>query len=107
LLKHTHLSGSFSCKAPCGKGFSRNLDGACDDVDECLSNPCGVNQVCNNADGGFSCDCAEGLKMLGDACVPETCDNFPGLCAAGDECVAVGGNTLFKKSQTFAFLCKS
>ena len=90
------LSGGFSCEVPCGEGFSRNLAGSCDDVDECLGSPCtGTNQVCNNAAGGFSCDCADGFKILADACVPDTCDNFPGLCAAGDECVAVEGKIIF------------
>ena len=84
-------SGLFGCDKTCGGGFIRNALGACEDVDECLESPCGANQVCVNGEGGYSCDCTDGFDLLVDVCVSETCDNFPSICAEGEECVSVAG----------------
>ena len=85
-------SGVYSCKGTCTSGFIRNIEsGGCEDIDECLEGPCGASQVCENKAGSFSCDCAVGFKLLADACVSDTCDNFGDLCTAGEECVGVEG----------------
>ena len=89
-------TGEFGCNTPCGDGFSRNAVGSCEDVNECLGSPCaGANQVCVNIEGSFLCDCDVGFKFLDDACTSDTCENFPSLCAAGDECVFVEGRNYF------------
>ena len=88
--------GAYGCEAPCGDGFSRSAAGACKDIDECLESPCtGANEICVNGEGGYSCDCAGGFDLLIDVCVSETCDNFPSICAIGEECVSVEGGTFF------------
>lgn len=41
---------------PCGVGFQRNAQGACVDIDECLSpNVCRRNQRCVNTNGSYKC----------------------------------------------------
>lgn len=41
---------------PCQEGFYRNGQGACTDIDECVSNnPCRRNQRCINTNGSYKC----------------------------------------------------
>ena len=41
------------------------------DIDECsiLTNPCGINAVCQNTDPGFECICPQGFKARQSAYV--------------------------------------
>jgi len=48
-------SSGYSCKAPCGDGYSTDSNGDCEDVNECLGIPCKGNEDCINSDGGFEC----------------------------------------------------
>eukprot|EP00057_Strongylocentrotus_purpuratus_P007403 XP_011661877.1 PREDICTED: uncharacterized protein LOC105437225 [Strongylocentrotus purpuratus] len=69
-------------------------------IDECASNPCVNEGVCNNLVDRFTCDCVGGYDGITcdadiDECYPDTClnggecNNFPGSftcdCAAGYE----------------------
>lgn len=49
----------------CEKGFeiknSSNTLQICEDIDECMSNPCPVNTKCINFNGGFTCECLSGF----------------------------------------------
>ena len=47
----------------CRDGFVANRS-SCLDIDECrltAENPCGLNSVCQNSLGGFSCECQPGF----------------------------------------------
>lgn len=41
----------------------------CIDIDECLSGPCPSDLICNNTDGGYSCDCPDGTVRNGTDCI--------------------------------------
>ena len=77
---------------PCGTGFTRNVVGACEDVNECLGSPCGSNEDCKNTDGSFFCDCADNYKASADgSCVLNNCNNFPDVCSESQDCVGFLG----------------
>ncbi|XP_067089633.1 protein disulfide isomerase Creld1 [Osmerus mordax] len=62
--------GSARCRG-CASGY--RLTGAkCLDIDECaervLACP-GLDEICTNTEGTFSCDCAEGLTRKNNVCV--------------------------------------
>ncbi len=46
----------------CKKGFSGNPLTGCEDLDECLSKPCGTGANCINTPGGYQCQCPRGSK---------------------------------------------
>ena len=56
-LECINISGDYSCKPFCGKGFENTYDEICRDIDECAL---GIHnysseQHCTNTDGNFSC----------------------------------------------------
>ncbi|SPP80067.1 blast:Fibrillin-1, partial [Drosophila guanche] len=48
----------------CYEGYQLVSGGVCEDVNECLSQPCHSTAFCNNLPGSYSCQCPEGL--IGD-----------------------------------------
>ena len=42
------------------------------DVNECLEDPCGVNAVCVNSEGSFTCTCKNGFTRNGTKCLGKT-----------------------------------
>ena len=55
---------------------------SCQDIDECITNPCGVNGQCSNTPpGGFTCTCNDGYS--GDNCEIGPQD-VPDLCSTVD-----------------------
>ena len=42
-------SGSFECE--CKDGFVKNATMSCNDVDECLTDPCDDSEICENTEG--------------------------------------------------------
>lgn len=82
--------------AACGKGSCRVdnhqavcdcfsgyhlVNGRCEDIDECLNNPCHPTASCQNIPGTFACACPEGL--LGD---PTIGCRAPGECFTENDC---------------------
>uniref|UniRef100_A0A183F3S1 EGF-like domain-containing protein n=1 Tax=Heligmosomoides polygyrus TaxID=6339 RepID=A0A183F3S1_HELPZ len=55
----------------CKKGWSRNPDEECVDIDECaVESSCAKpNEKCVNSPGSFECVCVEGYKRDGSECV--------------------------------------
>ncbi len=67
-------SGSdFTCI--CSTGFA-DVDGVCQDVDECATgaNGCHENASCTNTEGGFSCSCDPGYDGDGITCTLDICE---------------------------------
>ena len=53
--------GSYECR--CNPGYTG--DGrSCDDIDECISSPCGEFGICNNLEASYQCDCKSGFESL-------------------------------------------
>ena len=54
---------------------------SCQDIDECITNPCHTNATCVNRDGSFTCTCNDGYDGDGFDCtlqdVPNPCDPNP------------------------------
>lgn len=97
-----NTDGSYIC-TDCAKGWKNNGDKDCQDIDECLDNPCFPDVKCVNLPGSFECqDCPTGYNGSGlgsDGCKLIECpeDTFPFLenaeinCSGysfGDECTA-------------------
>ncbi|KAL3836533.1 hypothetical protein ACJMK2_021957, partial [Sinanodonta woodiana] len=54
-----------TAKCFCDKGLQLTSEGTkCEDIDECISNPCSQN--CSNFNGGFSCHCYQGYTLEKD-----------------------------------------
>ena len=53
--------GSFICV--CNNGFQDNGFGQCNNIDECLATPCGVNSYCHDTLGSYNCDCIPGYEI--------------------------------------------
>lgn len=91
----------------------------CLDIDECEQNPCGVNFICRNSVGSFTCEqidrcstqpcdsgyqCQNAVSQLGYVCIDKdecegnpcgqgyVCNNTPGTFECNDinECLQVG-----------------
>lgn len=80
--------GKGSCSAEehtavctCFTGFQL-VNGVCDDIDECLGNPCHTTAKCENTYGNFICSCPEGL--IGDP-ISVGCRN-PSECFENSDC---------------------
>ncbi|XP_056643014.1 collagen and calcium-binding EGF domain-containing protein 1-like [Diorhabda sublineata] len=54
-----------------------NKKPVCLDIDECLDNNGGCQQICINEQGSYRCDCNQGFKLRNDnrTCIPENPDN--------------------------------
>ena len=79
-----NIPGSSECECVSnGYQFVQNSVTVCEDINECLTNNGGCNQVCTNTGGSFQCNCTEGYELSGDQL---TCVNID-ECALGiDEC---------------------
>ena len=59
----------FSCEYK--DGFE--IDGfSCSDIDECISNPCDQNAICDNTIGSYDCACFDGFDGDGMTCETTT-----------------------------------
>ena len=56
-----NLPEGFECV--CSSGFQR-VGGVCQNIDECLSNPCTFpNSICHDMIGSYLCECLTGIVM--------------------------------------------
>ena len=65
--------------------------GQCDNIDECMSTPCGTNSYCHDTLGSYICDCIPGYEADSykecvdidectiDGACPHVCTNKAGM----------------------------
>ncbi|XP_077137839.1 mucin-4-like [Ranitomeya variabilis] len=68
----------------------------CDDVNECLYNPCSSNGYCSNTLGSFLCSCNAGYAGNGYECTSVCGPCNPNYCANGQPCSRVGSTCVQK-----------
>jgi len=73
----TNINGGFKCS--CDNGYTLNTDElSCDDIDDCVSNPCQNGGICSDAGiNSYNCDCT-GTGYKGANCdidIDECADN--------------------------------
>ncbi|KAJ3599858.1 hypothetical protein NHX12_033812 [Muraenolepis orangiensis] len=68
----------------CGAHGTWSLPPACEDVDECLSEPCLHGGTCANQPGGFFCRCQQGFSGSGCQLEQDWCNSSP--CLNGGVC---------------------
>jgi len=79
--------GGYQCFCPWGLCDTRPLNGTqCIDVNECLVNNGGCQQLCSNRVGSFSCSCQSGFSLASDGKFCNDVDECktPGTCAVGN-----------------------
>lgn len=90
----SNRQGSYVCFCP--RGFRRNAQRQCADINECESyhgRVCGNNADCENTEGSFICKCKAGFKQAanGLSCVDvNECEETPGICQ--HNCINVWGS---------------
>ncbi|XP_070175148.1 fibrillin-2-like, partial [Littorina saxatilis] len=84
----TDTEGSFICK--CNAGYSKNIIGVCEDIDECKQDDDDCGQICNNTPGTFTCDCNAGYTLNADT---KTCDDIDECTLKTDDCGQICKNT--------------
>lgn len=83
----------------------------CEDIDECITSPCGASATCTNTIGSFSCSCNSGFQGDGIRCVRLPADAVTkDLCAdaaTGTQCApeAVCMMTTVNNQSSYACQC--
>eukprot|EP00922_Rhytidocystis_sp_ex-Travisia-forbesii_P033292 GHVS01049470.1.p1 GENE.GHVS01049470.1~~GHVS01049470.1.p1 ORF type:complete len:937 (-),score=143.68 GHVS01049470.1:413-3223(-) len=76
----------------CNRGFA-HVGGGCEDIDECLYDPCGPAAVCKNLIGSFECSCRQGFVQVGDTCRDvDECSKDPPPCPSQAKCLNFVGS---------------
>ena len=57
--------GSYRCECKLGylQLLSDGIGARCQDIDECVTNPCSYPTVCTNTVGSYICECEKGLCL--------------------------------------------
>ncbi|XP_052784322.1 uncharacterized protein LOC128220099 isoform X2 [Mya arenaria] len=84
-----NTEGSFICM--CEAGYT-DINGACEDVNECKANICDQDATCQNSDGSFVCICPVGKRLSNDNSCQECSNNTYGT-ECNQNCNCTFGNT--------------
>ncbi|PIK34387.1 putative fibrillin-1 [Apostichopus japonicus] len=57
--------GSYICR--CLEGYE-DVNGTCQDINECSGDPCSVRATCSNSEGSYQCQCTNGFQGDGFSC---------------------------------------
>ncbi|XP_041481209.1 uncharacterized protein LOC121428565 [Lytechinus variegatus] len=80
----TNTPGGYDCVCLSGYTDSTQSDGRiCDDINECLSQPCFNDGTCRNFKDMFTCECATGYEG-------QYCETMMASCENDDQCFTVG-----------------
>uniref|UniRef100_A0A0A9XFE0 Fibulin-2 n=4 Tax=Lygus hesperus TaxID=30085 RepID=A0A0A9XFE0_LYGHE len=74
----------------CPTGYkTTNTQQGCEDIDECIDDPCDSTQECNNTPGSYSCGCKPGFQkddFTGGCVDVNECQLNPNACREGERC---------------------
>ena len=70
----------------CHPGYERSVEGICVDVNECLRNPCLMEQICLDRPGSYECVCREGYELTEEWNATDSGSHFTN-CSNVDECL--------------------
>jgi hypothetical protein len=89
--------GTYACV--CSPGYAApSSGGTCANIDECLSNPCGVG-TCTDSAGSYACACPAGYSFDGTTCVDVN------ECATGTPCGVGGAATGACTNTAGSYVC--
>jgi hypothetical protein len=70
---------------PCDDGEARSIvDGTCEQIDDCASNPCENDGICSDGVNAFECECSPGFA--GDTCTEQDFCHGATPCGANGAC---------------------
>ncbi|CAG5123142.1 unnamed protein product [Candidula unifasciata] len=128
LCKVCHISCKNTCSEEgpkgcdgCKDGWLENEELGCQDINECLEDPCNENQYCTNTQGSFTCFSCDGACVSCTGSGPDKCNECsPGFsmnetkfCFDNNECEAdetlcKGENEVCKNTPgSYECRCKS
>ncbi|KAL4228481.1 hypothetical protein ACF0H5_011528 [Mactra antiquata] len=77
---------AFLCK--CKNGYAKGEGTICEDINECLGNPCHSKASCENTPGSFECTCRQQLGYVGNGInCSHTC-SMDYDCGSNEKCIA-------------------
>ncbi|KAL3836485.1 hypothetical protein ACJMK2_021917, partial [Sinanodonta woodiana] len=56
----------YTCGCPSGYNINKHNNSKCSDIDECIADQSGCEQVCDNTPGRFACSCYLGYELRDD-----------------------------------------
>ena len=76
--------GSYRCECKLGylQLLSDGIGARCQDIDECVTNPCSYPTVCRNTVGSYICECEKGLCLKALTLTLEKFNDFDIWCAS-------------------------
>ncbi|WAR21595.1 FBN2-like protein, partial [Mya arenaria] len=99
----SNTAGSFICT--CDSGFS-DLNGICEDIDECQNSPCDEGVTCENTEGSFRCLCPQGKKLLNETSCQDCNNNtFGNGCNGQCNCTQENSETADQSCDTVTGSC--
>uniref|UniRef100_A0A914RA93 Uncharacterized protein n=1 Tax=Panagrolaimus davidi TaxID=227884 RepID=A0A914RA93_9BILA len=63
-----NTEGSFECQETCAPGYQANDSGICQDINECILEPCKAPMTCKNLLGTYACICPRGFSVENGTC---------------------------------------
>ncbi|XP_067932806.1 fibrillin-1-like [Watersipora subatra] len=97
-----NTEGSYLCN--CRAGYDKTLedDCMCQDINECVINPCGANTTCVNELGGYTCKCLEGFGGSCENCINiNECGMGSHNCHRDAHCTDTVGSFICECKQGF------
>ncbi|XP_055957125.1 fibrillin-1-like isoform X3 [Patella vulgata] len=79
-FKCVNFDGGYRCD--CQDGYTKDANGNCEDIDECVDLPCPQFETCSNTAGNYTCTCPrDSFYTVNETCTDiNECDTNKGGC---------------------------